>query len=150
MNRERSLLSMRYLFLGWSPRPNSHAFAAVWYSGLSYNHRFYQQTDARTRKSTLKRGNTIDLPRSSSFGNFKAWRVSGVAFPQSRRQRQLLLEWWYKGGVTRDDSQRRVLAQHSFATLLRHWFECLQYCSSIETMGCVKNRRCGLSRVTSP
>ena len=62
---------MRYLFLGWSPRPNSHAFAAVWYSGLSYNHRFHQQTDARTRKSTLKREKTIDLPRSSSFGNFK-------------------------------------------------------------------------------
>ena len=74
MNRKRSLLSMRNLFLGCSlkPRPNSRAFAAVWYSGLSYSHRFYQQTDARTRKSTLKRENTIDLPRSSRFGNFKA------------------------------------------------------------------------------
>ena len=118
--------------------------------GLSYNHRFYQQTDACTRKSTLKRENTIDLSRSSSFGNFKAWRVSGVASPRSRRQRQLLLEWWYKGGVTRDDSQRWVLAQHSFATLLQHWFECLQYCSSITTKGCIKSHRCGLSRVTSP
>ena len=80
MNRKRSLLSRRNLFLGCSlkPRPNSRAFAAVWYSGLSYNHRYYQQTDTRTRKSTLNRENTIELPRSSSFGNFKGlkrfWR----------------------------------------------------------------------------
>ena len=148
MNRERSLLSMRYLFPGCSlkPRPKSRAFAAVWYSGLSYNHRFYQQTDARTRKSTLKREKTIDLPRSSSFGNFKRL----TRFWRSLSSIELLLEWWYKGGVTRDDSQRWVLAQHSFATLLQHWFECLQYCSSITTKGCIKSHRCGLSRVTSP
>ena len=52
--------------------------------------------------------------------------------------------------VTRDDSQRRFLAQHSVATLLRHCFEWLQHCSNIATLCCAKNRRCESSRVTSP
>ena len=55
-----------------------------------------------------------------------------------------------QGDVTRDDSQRRFLAQHSVATLLRHCFEWLQHCSSIATLCCSKNRRCESSRVTSP
>ena len=55
-----------------------------------------------------------------------------------------------KGDVTRDDSQRRRLAQHSVATLLRHCLEWLQLCSSIETMSCAKNRCYESSRVTSP
>ena len=50
----------------------------------------------------------------------------------------------------RDDSQRRFLAQHSVATLLRHGFEQLQYCSNIATLCCAKNRLCKSSRVTSP
>ena len=54
-----------------------------------------------------------------------------------------------KGDVTRDDSQRRFLAQHSVATLLRHCFEWLQHWSSIATLYCAKNRRCESSRVTS-
>ena len=48
------------------------------------------------------------------------------------------------------DSQRRFLAQHSVATLLRHCFEYLQHCSNIATLCCAKNRRCESSRVTSP
>ena len=54
-----------------------------------------------------------------------------------------------KGDVTRDDSQRRFLAQHSIATLLRHCFEYLQHYSNIATLCCAKNRRCESSRVTS-
>ena len=41
--------------------------------------------------------------------------------------------------VTRDDLQRRFLARHSVATLLRHCFEWLQHCSSIATLCCGKN-----------
>ena len=52
--------------------------------------------------------------------------------------------------VTRDDLQRRFLAQHSVATLSWHCFEWLQHCSSIATLCCAKNRRCESSRVTSP
>ena len=52
--------------------------------------------------------------------------------------------------VTRDDSQRRFLAQHSVATLLRHCFEWLQHCLNIAALCCAKNRRCESSRVTSP
>ena len=52
--------------------------------------------------------------------------------------------------VTRDDLQRRFLARHSVATLLRHCFERLQHCSSIATLCCAKNCRCRSSRVTSP
>ena len=56
----------------------------------------------------------------------------------------------FKGDVTRDDSQRRFLAQHSAAILLRHCFEWLQHCSNIATPCCTKNRRWESSRVTSP
>ena len=55
-----------------------------------------------------------------------------------------------KGDVTRHDSQRRFLAQHSVATLLQHCFKWLQHCSSIATLCCAKNRRCESSCVTSP
>ena len=55
-----------------------------------------------------------------------------------------------KGDVTRDDSQRRFLAQHSVATLLRHCFEWLQLCSSIATLCCAKNRRCESSLAAKP
>ena len=55
----------------------------------------------------------------------------------------------FKGDVTRDDSQRRFLAQRSVATtLLRHCFEWLQHCSTIATLCCAKNRRCESSRAT--
>ena len=45
-----------------------------------------------------------------------------------------------KGDVTRDDSQRRLLAHHSVATLLRHCFDWLQHCSNIAALCCAKNR----------
>ena len=66
---------------------------------------------------------------------------------QKRDARAELFSWLLKGVVTRDDSQRRFLAQDSFATLLRHCFEWLQHCSSIVTLCCAKNRRCESSRV---
>ena len=47
-----------------------------------------------------------------------------------------------KGDVTRDDSRRRFLEQHSVATLLPHCFEWLQHCSNIATLCCAKNRCC--------
>ena len=46
-----------------------------------------------------------------------------------------------------DDSQRRLLAQHSVATLLRHCFEWLQHCSNIAALCCAKNRCCESSCV---
>ena len=52
--------------------------------------------------------------------------------------------------VTRDDSQRWFSAPHSVATMVRHCFERLQHCSNIAMLCCAKNRRCELSRVTSP
>ena len=55
-----------------------------------------------------------------------------------------------KGDVTLDDSQRPFLAQHSFAMLFRHCFECLQHCSNIAMMCCAKNRRVESSGVRSP
>ena len=55
-----------------------------------------------------------------------------------------------KDDVTRDDSQRRFLAQHSVATLLRRCFEWLQLCFSIATLCSAKNSSCESSRLTSP
>ena len=37
-----------------------------------------------------------------------------------------------KDNVTRDDSKRRFLAQHSVATLLRHCFKWLQRCVELK------------------
>ena len=54
-----------------------------------------------------------------------------------------------KGDVTRDDSQRRLLAPHSVASLLPHCFEWLQHCSNIATLCRAINRRCESFRVTS-
>ena len=61
-------------------------------------------------------------------------------FPQSRSN----------SDITRDDSQRRFLAQDSVGSLLRHCFEWLQHCSNIVTLCCAKTRRCESLRVTSP
>ena len=54
------------------------------------------------------------------------------------------------GEVTRDDLQRRLLAQYSVAILLRHCFEWLPHCSNIATLCCAKTRRGESSRVTLP
>ena len=59
-----------------------------------------------------------------------------------------------KDDFTRDDSQRRFLAEHSVATLLRRCFEWLQHqqvaICSIATLCSVKNSICESSPVTSP
>ena len=67
-----------------------------------------------------------------------------------RRQRERQDSNRFNDDVTRDVSQRRFLAQHSVATLLRHCFGWLQHCSSIAALCCAKNRGCESSRVTSP
>ena len=50
------------------------------------------------------------------------------------RPRIVVLVLQSEGDVTQDDSQRRFLAQHSVATLLRRCFEWLQHCSNIATL----------------
>ena len=56
-----------------------------------------------------------------------------------------------KGDVTRDSLQRRFLAKQSVETMLK---QCCnrskQYRNNVTTLHCAKNRRCELSRVTSP
>ena len=86
--------------------------------------------------------------------------TSAVSLPQPRNVQPLRWAWsglarrrltfQTKGDVTRGDSQRRFLGQHSIAALLRHCFEWLQHCSNIARLCCAKNRRCESSRVTSP
>ena len=55
-----------------------------------------------------------------------------------------------KGDVTRDDSQRRFLAQHRVATLEQCCNHSKQCRNNVATLCCAKNRRCESSRVTSP
>ena len=55
-----------------------------------------------------------------------------------------------KGDVTRDDSQRRFLAQHSVAMLEQCCNHSKQCRNNVATLCCAKNRRCKSSRVTSP
>ena len=86
--------------------------------------------------------------------------TSAVSLPQPRNVQPLRWAWsglakrrltfQTKGDVTRGDSQRRFLAQHSIAALLRHCFEWLQHCSNIARLCCAKNRLCDSSCVTSP
>ena len=55
-----------------------------------------------------------------------------------------------KGDVTRNDIQRRFLAQHSIAMLEQRCNHSNQYYNNVETLCCARNRRCNSSRVTSP
>ena len=55
-----------------------------------------------------------------------------------------------KVDVTRDDSQRRFLAQHSVAMLEQCCNYSKQCRNNAATLRCAKNRRCESSRVTSP
>ena len=55
-----------------------------------------------------------------------------------------------KGDVTRDNSQRRFLAQQSVAMLKQRCNRSKQYRNNVTTLHCAENRRCELSRVTSP
>ena len=65
-------------------------------------------------------------------------------------------EWYaYSGGqswgdVTRDDSQRRVFAQHRVAMLEQCCDHSKQCRNNVEMMCCVKNRRCKSPCGTSP
>ena len=52
--------------------------------------------------------------------------------------------------MTRDDSQRRVLAQHSLAMLEQCCNNSKQRRNNVATFCCAKNRRCESSCVTSP
>ena len=55
-----------------------------------------------------------------------------------------------KGDVTRDDSQRRFIAQHSF-TILEQCYNHLKRCrNNVATLCGAKNRRRESSRVTLP
>ena len=55
-----------------------------------------------------------------------------------------------KGDVTRDNSQRRFLTQHSVAMLEQCWKYSKQCRNNVAKLRCAKNRRCESSRVTSP
>ena len=54
------------------------------------------------------------------------------------------------GDVTRDDSQRRFLGQHSVAMLDQCCNHSKQCRNNVATLCCAKNRSCESSRVTSP
>ena len=56
----------------------------------------------------------------------------------------------FKGDVTRDDSQRPSLVQHSVAMLEQCCNHSKQCRNNVETLCYAKNRRCESSRVTLP
>ena len=56
----------------------------------------------------------------------------------------------FKGDVTRNDSERRFLAQHSITILLRIVLNGYNKIAKIATLCCAKNRCCESSRITSP
>ena len=131
MNRERSLLSMRYLFLGAVSNPGLIAARLPLFgtAGSVITIGFINKRMLALEKALWGEKTRLTCPEVRASATSKGWRVSGLASPRSRRQRQLLLGWWYKGDVTRDDSQRRVLAQHSFATLFWMATILFQHCN---------------------
>ena len=56
----------------------------------------------------------------------------------------------FRGGVARDDSQRRFLVQHSVAMLQQCCNNSKQFRNNVATLCGAKNRRCESSRETSP
>ena len=63
---------------------------------------------------------------------------------------RLPYDWELQGDVTRGNLQRRFLAQRSVTMLEQCCNHSKQYCNNVTTLYCAKNRRCELSRVTSP
>ena len=59
---------------------------------------------------------------------------------------KMLWSFINEGDVTRDDSQRRFLAQHSVAS----WNNVGTIRNNVATLYCAKHRRCESSRVISP
>ena len=55
-----------------------------------------------------------------------------------------------EGDVTRDNSQRRFIAQHRVPMLEQCCSHSKQCRNNVATLCCAKNRRCESSRVTSP
>ena len=62
----------------------------------------------------------------------------------------LVVAFAAEGDVTRDDSQRQLLVQHSVAMLEQCRNYSKQCRNNVATLCCAKNRRCESSRVTSP
>ena len=67
-----------------------------------------------------------------------------------KRGLRVLVSRELKGDITRDDSQRLFLAQHSVAMLEQCCNHSKQWHSNVATLCCAKNCRCESSRVTSP
>ena len=61
-----------------------------------------------------------------------------------------IISWGLCSGVTRDDSQRRFLTQHSVAILEQCYNYSKQCRNNVATLYCAKIVRCESSRVTSP
>ena len=83
--------------------------------------------------------------KSQMQANFPGADFLRTAFKFRKRQKNSssLVHVLHKGDVTRDDSQRRFLAQHSVATLFRitttlfqHWNPVLRYKSSLRIVRC--------------
>ena len=59
-------------------------------------------------------------------------------------------ESWFKGDVTRDDTQRRFLVQRMVQMLEQYCSHLKQCNNNVVMLCCAKNRRCKSTCVTSP
>ena len=79
------------------------------------------------------------------------WYISWQSCANKQRENSswegVVTETW--ADVSRDNSQRRFLAQYIVTTMFWYCFEWLQHCFNIATMCCAENRRCESSRLTS-
>ena len=69
---------------------------------------------------------------------------------KKKRRQEHVRQSLHKGDVTREDLQRRCLAQHILAMLEKCCNYSKQCRNNVATLCCAKNRRCESSGVTSP
>ena len=113
-------------------------------------------TPTESRQTMRKVSLCIDLARAKSealnniYSLFKQNIKSCNAKRRRQRRRTVKNNNTSKGDVTRDDSQRQFLEQHSYAMLEQCSNYSKQCRNNVTTLCCAKNRRCESPRVTSP
>ena len=113
-------------------------------------------TPTESRQTTRQVSLCIDLARAKSealnniYSLFKQNIKSCNAKRRRQRRRTAKNNNTSKGDVTRDDSQRQFLEQHSYAMLEQCCNYSKQCRNNVTTLSCAKNRRCESPLVTSP
>ena len=102
-------------------------------------------------KHSKQHRNNVVMPCCAKNRRCESSRVTSPLLTEAKlRLRRTLFFRDLKGDVTRDNSHRRFLAQHSVAMVEQCCKHLKQCRNNVVMLRCAKNRRCESSRVTSP